>query len=107
MDKEARLKELVKSFFEDYLDYTEVSDMGNEFHPIYISSCRVLMTQELSEILKEMRELSGVKHNDIKQDWSFIDKWFDDYGHTLEPRELARWAYNNGLWQQAIKTIDE
>ncbi len=62
MDKEARLKELVKSFFEDYLDYTEVSDMGNEFHPIYISSCRVLMTQKLSEILKEMRELSGVKH---------------------------------------------
>ena len=61
MDKEERLQELVKSFFEDYLDYTEVSDMGNEFRPIYISSCRVLMTQELSEILKEMRELSGVK----------------------------------------------
>ncbi len=61
MDKEARLKELVKSFFEDYLDYTEVSDGDKEFHPIYISSCRVLMTQKLSEVLKEMRELSGVK----------------------------------------------
>ena len=61
MDKETRLKELVKSFFEDYLDYTEVSDNDKEFHPIYISSCRVLMTQELSKILKEMRDLSGAK----------------------------------------------
>jgi len=63
VDKEARLKELVKSFFEDYLDYTEVSDSDKEFHPIYISSCRALMTQELSKILKEMRELSGVKRD--------------------------------------------
>jgi hypothetical protein len=59
VDKEARLKELVKSFFEDYLDYTEVSDSDKEFHPIYISSCRALMTQELAKVLKEMRELSG------------------------------------------------
>jgi hypothetical protein len=42
VDKEARLKELVKSFFEDYLDYTEVSDSDKEFNPIYISSCRVI-----------------------------------------------------------------
>ena len=107
MDKEARLKELVKSFFEDYLDYTEISDSDKEFHPIYISSCRVLMTQKLDEVLTEMRELSGAKRDNIKQDWSFIDKWFDDYGYTLEPRELARWAYSNGIWQQTIKTIDE
>jgi hypothetical protein len=45
--------------------------------------------------------------DDIKQDWSFIDKWFDDYGYTLEPRELARWAYSNGTWQQSIKTIQD
>ncbi len=38
--------------------------------------------------------------DDVKQDWSYIDKWFDDYGHTLEPRDLARWAYSNGMWQQ-------
>ena len=62
MDKEARLKELVKSFFEDYLDYTEVSDSDNKFHPIYISSCRVLMTPKLNKVLAEMRELSGAKH---------------------------------------------
>ena len=62
MDKEARLKELVKSFFEDYLDYTEVSDNDNEFHPIYISSCRVLMTEKLDKVLTEMRELSGAKN---------------------------------------------
>ena len=57
MSKEDELKMLVKSFFDDYLDYKEVSDMGNEFHPIYISSCRVLMTQELGKILQRMREL--------------------------------------------------
>jgi len=50
--------------------------------------------------------------DDIKQDWSFIDKWFDDYGHTLEPRELARWAYSNGTWNKnmtkkpKLKVID-
>ena len=40
-------------------------------------------------------------HNILRpqQDWSFIDKWFDDYGHTLEPREIARWAYCNGTWK--------
>ena len=65
MDKEARLKELVKSFFEDYLDYTEVSDNDYEFRPIYISSSRVLMTDKLALLLKEMRELSGAK-NDLE-----------------------------------------
>ena len=59
MSNEDELKTLVKSFFDDYLDYTEVSDMGNEFRPIYISSCRVLMTQELGKILQRMRELSS------------------------------------------------
>ena len=40
-------------------------------------------------------------HNILKpkQNWEFIDKWFDDYGHTLEPREIARWAYSNGVWK--------
>jgi hypothetical protein len=45
--------------------------------------------------------------DNIKQDWSFIDKWFDDHGHPLEPRELVRLAYSNETQQQAIKTIDE
>jgi hypothetical protein len=40
-----------------------------------------------------------------QQDWSFIDKWFDDYGHTLEPREIARWAYSNGTWK--VKVTDD
>lgn len=47
-------------------------------------------------------------HNILRpqQDWSFIDKWFDDYGHTLEPREIARWAYSNGKWNKWIETLD-
>ena len=43
---------------------------------------------------------------ETKEEWEFIDKWFDDYGHTLEPKEIARWAYSNGIWQQAIKEIN-
>lgn len=43
----------------------------------------------------------------VEQDWSFIDKWFDDYGHTLEPKELARWAYSNGKWQMAEQKLKE
>jgi len=52
-----RLKELVKTFFEDYLDYTEETDNGVEFHPIQISSCRALKSMELRELLKDMKEI--------------------------------------------------
>ena len=42
--------------FISYLDYTEESESGREFHPITIGSCRVLMTQPLNMILEKMRE---------------------------------------------------
>lgn len=58
MSNDNELKQLVKSFFDDYLDYTEISDNDNEFHPIYISSCRVLMTEKLDKLLTRLRELS-------------------------------------------------
>jgi hypothetical protein len=57
-EKLLRLKELVNIFFDDYLDYTEETDNGVEFHPIQISSCRVLKSMELRELLKDMKELS-------------------------------------------------
>ena len=52
-----RLKELVKEFF-DILDEVETSDSGNDFHPVYVSSCRVMKTKRLDEIFKEMKELT-------------------------------------------------
>lgn len=58
MSDDNELKQLIKSFFDDYLDYTEVSDNDNEFHPIYISSCRILMTKKLDKLLTRLRELS-------------------------------------------------
>jgi len=58
-EKLLRLKELVKIFFYDYLDYVEETDNGVEFHPIQISSCRVLKSMELRELLKDMKELSN------------------------------------------------
>lgn len=42
--------------FISYLDYTEESESGREFHPITIGSCRVLMTQPLNMCINKMRE---------------------------------------------------
>jgi hypothetical protein len=54
------LQTLVKSFFEDYLNYEEESDSGRVFNPIHISCTRVMMSQPLGHLLMRMRELSGV-----------------------------------------------
>lgn len=51
------LDELVREFI-SYLDYTEESESGREFHPITIGSCRCLMTQPLNMCLEKMRELA-------------------------------------------------
>ncbi len=48
--------ELIQEFI-SYLDYTEESDSGREFHPIYIGSSRVLMTRPLGMCLEKMRTL--------------------------------------------------
>ena len=59
MSEAEELNALVKSFFEDYLDYQEESDSGRVFNPIHISCTRVMMTQPLGHLLIRMRELSG------------------------------------------------
>ena len=61
MTEAEELKQLVKSFFEDYLDYQEESDSGRVFNPIHISCTRVMMTKPLGELLSRMKELSGAK----------------------------------------------
>jgi len=55
------LKQLVRSFFEDYLDHQEESDSGRVFNPIHVSCTRVMMIEPLAKLLIRMRELSGVK----------------------------------------------
>ena len=54
------LQTLVKSFFEDYLDYQEESDSGRVFNPIHVSCTRVMMIEPLAKLLGRMKELSGV-----------------------------------------------
>jgi hypothetical protein len=61
IEKQAELQTLVKSFFEDYLNYQEESDSGRVFNPIHISCTRVMMIEPLDKLLKRMKELSGVK----------------------------------------------
>ena len=60
-DELQELKALVKSFFEDYLDYQEESDSGRVFNPIHINCARVMMIKSLDELLNHMKELSGAK----------------------------------------------
>lgn len=47
--------ELVKEFF-SYLDYTEESDFGREFHPVHISCCRCMMMKDIEKCLIALRE---------------------------------------------------
>ena len=55
------LQVLVKSFFEDYLNYQEESDSGRVFNPIHVSCTRAMMIEPLAKLLLRMKELSGVK----------------------------------------------
>lgn len=57
-DDETDLKKCVRRFFE-ILDTKETNDDGDrDFHPIYISSCRVTSTHELNHLLKKIKELA-------------------------------------------------
>ena len=47
----------VRKFF-GYLDRTEESGFGREFHPVTISCCRALWTEELSKVLDDMKRLA-------------------------------------------------
>ena len=64
MTEAEELQILVKSFFEDYLDYQEESDSGRVFNPIHISCTRALMTKPLGELLDRMKELSAAKESE-------------------------------------------
>lgn len=52
------LKELVRDFFA-ILDIVESNDAGSrDFHPNYISSCRVFDSHKLNAIIPRMKELA-------------------------------------------------
>ncbi len=51
---EEEVKALLKEFFE-ILDTREESDGGVEFSPVFISSCRVLLTKRLGDILSKLK----------------------------------------------------
>ena len=57
--QDAQLRELVREFFDDYLDAMEESDGGNLFNPIHISCSRSLRFGSLGILLVKMRQLSG------------------------------------------------
>ena len=61
MNQPDELKECVKELFEKNLNHREESDSVRMFAPIYVSSCRALMTGPLGELLERIRVLSGAK----------------------------------------------
>ena len=62
------LQQLVKEFFNTYLNRVEESDEGRLFNPITVSCCRVMMVKPLSELLSKMQELSGAKQNPLSME---------------------------------------
>ena len=60
-ERDAELRECVKEFFDKYLNRVEESDEGNEFSPITLNCCRVMMLEPLNDLLTRMAKLSGAK----------------------------------------------
>jgi len=49
------MKKLLTEFFE-ILDEIESTDEGRDFHPVYISSCRVMKSKRIDEIFTEIKK---------------------------------------------------
>jgi hypothetical protein len=58
MTKDDELKELVRSFFDDYLNLWERRQDGSIYRPISVGCGRVMKMESLAELLEKMRELS-------------------------------------------------
>ena len=71
LEEHLRLRHLVKTFFDTYLNRVEESEGGKLFFPIVISNCRAATITPLNNLLDEMAKLSGAKPrpNIDKGDW--------------------------------------
>jgi hypothetical protein len=58
MTKDDELKELVRSFFDDYLNLWESRADGSIYRPISIGCSRVMKMESLGELIEKMRVLS-------------------------------------------------
>lgn len=61
LEDNLRLRYLVKTFFDSYLNRVEESEGGRMFFPIVISNCRAATITPLNDLLDEMAKLSGAK----------------------------------------------
>ena len=52
---EQEAKDILREFF-TILETVEESDSGHAFHPVYISSCRVMTTEKLQILLTKLKE---------------------------------------------------
>lgn len=56
------LAAVVRQFF-TYLDTTEESDSGREFHPVHLSCCRAAWVKDLNRVIADMKRLSVESHS--------------------------------------------
>ena len=57
VENDKELRALVREFF-GILEQEETSDMGRDFHPTTIQSCRCMVTARLNDLLPRMKELA-------------------------------------------------
>ena len=55
-NKQTELQEVCREFL-SYLEVEEESDLGNRFHPVYISCCRAAMMADIGKCLNRMDKL--------------------------------------------------
>lgn len=62
------LEELVKEFFEKYLNRVEETESGGFFNPIVVTCCRSMMIKPLGELLEKMRAMVDASPNPLNGD---------------------------------------
>ena len=68
LEEEETLEELVKEFFEKYLNRVEETESGGFFNPIVVTCCRSMMVEPLGELLEKMRIMVDASPNPLTND---------------------------------------
>ena len=68
LEEEETLEELVKEFFEKYLNLVEETESGGFFNPIVVSCCRSMMMEPLDELLEKMRIMVDASPNPLTKE---------------------------------------
>jgi hypothetical protein len=110
------LQEVVKEFFNRFLNRVEDSDDGKPFNPVMVSCSRALMIQPLSDILERMRVLSGANPNPLYEETRMPDITMcmggdcplkqDCYRYTAKPSQYLQSYFGEIPYDTEAKECD-